>query len=46
VNYPGPPRGFHQPDAPVWKGGGQPRPEGNGVFHEEAETPRPEAGGE
>lgn len=34
VSYPGPPQGFHQPDAPVWKGGGQPRPEGNGVWHE------------
>lgn len=45
VNYPGPPQGFHQPDAPVWKGGGQPRPEGNGVFHEEL-APPPEGGGE
>ncbi|MFZ5470182.1 MAG: gluconate 2-dehydrogenase subunit 3 family protein [Myxococcota bacterium] len=23
VGYPGPPQGFHQPDAPVWKGGGE-----------------------
>lgn len=37
VGYPGPPQGFHQPDAPVWKGGEAPRPEGNGVFHEESE---------
>jgi hypothetical protein len=22
VGYPGPPAGYHQPDAPVWKGGG------------------------
>lgn len=32
LGYPGPPPGFHQPDAPVWKGGGEPRPFGNGVF--------------
>jgi len=38
VGYPGPPEGFHQPDAPEWRGGGQPRPEGNGVFHEEGGT--------
>ncbi len=35
TQYPGPPEGFHQPDAPMWKGGGQPRPEGNGVYHDE-----------
>ncbi len=33
VQYPGPPPGFHQPDAPVWRGGGEKRPDGNGVFH-------------
>src|SRR5262249_43866958 len=33
VRYPGPPTGFHQPDAPVWRGGGEKRPDGNGVFH-------------
>jgi hypothetical protein len=37
VGYEGPPKGFHQPDAPVWRGGGEPRPEGNGVFHPDAE---------
>lgn len=26
ANYPGPPAGLHQPDAPVWRGGGAPRP--------------------
>src|SRR5262244_777148 len=36
VHYPGPPPGFHQPDAPVWRGGGEKRPDGNGVFHPEA----------
>jgi len=40
VGYPGPPQGFHQPDAPEWRGGGQPRPEGNGVFHQEVDEGR------
>lgn len=35
VGYEGPPQGFHDPNAPVWRGGGQPRPDGNGVWHEE-----------
>lgn len=35
VGYPGPPQGFHDPKAPLWRGAGAPRPEGNGVFHEE-----------
>ncbi len=26
ANYPGPPAGVHQPDAPVWRGGDVPRP--------------------
>jgi hypothetical protein len=26
TGYPGPPPGIHAPEAPVWKGGGQPRP--------------------
>jgi len=26
VGYPGPPEGYHRPDAPVWKGGDVPRP--------------------
>jgi len=36
VNYPGPPPGVWDPSAPVWKGGGVPRPPGNGVFVEVA----------
>ncbi len=36
IGYPGPDEGFFEPDAPVWFGGGAPRPEGNGVFHPEA----------
>jgi hypothetical protein len=35
ADYAGPPAGFWQPDLPVWKGGGKPRPDGNGVFHPE-----------
>jgi hypothetical protein len=35
VGYPGPPVAFHDAAAPVWKGGGQPRPDGPGVFREE-----------
>jgi hypothetical protein len=42
VGYPGPPEGFHQPDAKAWKGGGEPRPDGNGVYH--PETPETEEG--
>lgn len=34
TGYPGPPAGFHQPDAPVWVGGGQPRPISNGTWLE------------
>lgn len=33
VGYGGPPA-FHDPNAPVWKGGGQPRPPGLGVWTE------------
>ena len=36
VHYPGPPPGFHQPDAPLWRGAGEKRPDGNGVFHPES----------
>jgi hypothetical protein len=36
VHYSGPPPGFHQPEAPVWRGGGAKRPDGNGVFHPES----------
>ncbi|MCC6747042.1 MAG: gluconate 2-dehydrogenase subunit 3 family protein [Deltaproteobacteria bacterium] len=31
MRYPGPPKGMHQPLAPVWKGGGAPRPPSNGT---------------
>lgn len=34
VGYPGPPAGLYDPAAPVWKGGGAPRPIGNGTFVE------------
>lgn len=34
VGYPGPPSAFHDPNAPVWKGGGEPRPPGPGVWVE------------
>lgn len=37
VGYDGPPVGFHDKDAPVWKGGGAPRPPGNGVMPREDE---------
>jgi len=37
IGYPGPPDDSLQPDAEVWRGGGSPRPEGNGVFHPEAQ---------
>ncbi|MBL8950832.1 MAG: gluconate 2-dehydrogenase subunit 3 family protein [Myxococcaceae bacterium] len=34
VGYSGPPKAFHDPNAPVWKGGGEPRPPGPGVWVE------------
>lgn len=34
IGYPGPLPGIHDPNAPVWKGGGVERPIGNGTFHE------------
>jgi len=34
VGYGGPPKAFHDPNAPVWKGGGEPRPPGPGVWVE------------
>jgi hypothetical protein len=34
VGYGGPPKAFHDANAPVWKGGGEPRPPGNGVWVE------------
>jgi hypothetical protein len=36
TKYPGPPKGIHDPNAPVWKGGDVPRPLGNGTWVEEA----------
>lgn len=35
TGYPGPPAGFFQPEATLWLGGPEKRPDGNGVFHEE-----------
>jgi gluconate 2-dehydrogenase subunit 3-like protein len=35
VNYPGPPSAFHDPNAPVWKGNGQPRPDSPGIWKPE-----------
>ena len=35
VGYPGLARGIHRPDAPEWRGGDVPRPDGNGVWHGE-----------
>lgn len=45
VGYPGPPP-MQQKDAPVWKGGGAPRPESLGVYHPELDTPVPTPGTE
>ena len=33
LGYPGLPAGIHRPDAPEWRGGDVPRPDGNGVWH-------------
>lgn len=32
AGYPGPPQGFHDPTAPVWKGNGQARPPSAGIW--------------
>ncbi|MEW5743109.1 MAG: hypothetical protein AB1938_29610 [Myxococcota bacterium] len=45
TKYPGPPPGIHDPAAPVWKGGGEPRPLGNGVMLEQEAAPAPVDGG-
>jgi hypothetical protein len=37
--YAGPLPGIHDPNAPVWKGGAEPRPPGNGTWNEPAVTP-------
>lgn len=45
VGYSGPPPGIHDPNAPVWKGGAEPRPLGNGTMIEQpepTEQPTPE----
>ncbi len=39
VHYPGPLPGIHDPNAPVWKGGDEPRPVGNGTWVEPEVTP-------
>ncbi len=39
VGYGGPPPGIHDPNAPVWKGGEEPRPVGNGTMIEQPVTP-------
>lgn len=45
LGYPGPLPNIHDPNAPVWKGGDEPRPVGNGTWVEPApETPAPEGG--
>jgi hypothetical protein len=38
MGYPGPPP-LQDPNAPVWKGGDQPRPDGLGVWHEPEPQP-------
>lgn len=38
MGYPGPPP-LHDPNAPVWKGGGAPRPDGLGVWREPERQP-------
>ncbi len=44
VGYSGPLPGIHDPNAPVWKGGAEPRPIGNGTMVEQPppEAPKPE----
>jgi hypothetical protein len=43
MNYPGPPKAFHDPNAPQWKGNGQPRPDSPGLWKpEESEGTFPE----
>lgn len=45
VGYPGPLPGIHDPNAPVWKGGGVERPVGNGTFRDVAVQPAVVDGG-
>lgn len=44
LGYPGPLPGIHDPNAPVWKGGDEARPQGNGVQHEAAPEPALDGG--
>lgn len=44
VGYDGPPTAFHDKDAPVWKGGGAPRPPGNGVMPRDEDASKGDAG--
>ncbi len=44
VGYGGPPAGIYDPAAPVWKGGGEPRPFSNGQYVEPAPA-APDQGG-
>lgn len=44
LGYAGPLQGIHDPNAPVWKGGAEPRPFGNGSPPVEAAAPTPEPG--
>lgn len=41
VGYPGPLPGIHDPNAPAWKGGAEPRPVGNGTMSEPAPAVTP-----
>ncbi len=41
VGYPGPPPGIHQPDAPVWRGHGAPRPPSAGNWVEASKEGKP-----
>jgi hypothetical protein len=38
AGYAGPPAGLYDPQAPVWQGGGQPRPFSNGQYLDSAKT--------
>lgn len=44
IGYPGPLPGIHDPNAPVWKGGGAERPVGNGTFLEPQPTQAADGG--
>lgn len=44
IGYPGPLAGIHDPEAPVWRGGGAERPIGNGTFRDEPVAPAVDGG--